>query len=171
MEGLKVREGDWTPDGKRIVVEATEPGRAVRLYIRDFAGGKARAITPEGYRLFVNCISPDGKVVAVRGPDDRLYLYPLEGGEPTPLPGLTGLDRLVGWTNDGRLYVFRREAPARVYRYDPATGQKELWQELMPRDSAGVSEIVRAVPTPDGKAYAFVYIRTLSDLYLVEALK
>jgi Tol biopolymer transport system component/predicted Ser/Thr protein kinase len=171
MDGLKVQEGDWTPDGKRIVVEATESGHGGRLYIRDFAGGKARAITPEGYRLFVNGISPDGKTVAVRGPDEKLYLYPLEGGEPTTLPGLTTLDRPVGWTNDGRLYVFRREAPARVYRYDPKTGQKELWKELMPRDAAGVSEIARAVPTPDGKAYAYIYIRTLSDLYLVEGLK
>jgi Tol biopolymer transport system component len=171
MDNLKVQEADWTPDGKRIVAEATEPGHGTRLYIRDFAGGKARPITPEGYRLFVNGISPDGKAVAVRGPDDRLYLYPLEGGEPTPLPGLTTLDRPIGWTNDGRLYVFRREAPARVYRYDPKTGQKELWKELMPRDGAGVSEIARAVPTPDGKAYAYAYIRTLSDLYLVEGLK
>jgi hypothetical protein len=171
MDNLKVQEADWTPDGKRIVAEATEPGHGTRLYIRDFAGGKARPITPEGYRLFVNGISPDGKAVAVRGPDDRLYLYPLEGGEPTPLPGLTTLDRPIGWTNDGRLYVFRREAPARVYRYDLKTGQKELWKELMPRDGAGVSEIARAVPTPDGKAYAYAYIRTLSDLYLVEGLK
>jgi predicted Ser/Thr protein kinase len=171
MDNLKVQDADWTPDGKRIVVEATEPGRGGRLYIRDFAGGKPRPITPEGYRLFVNGISPDGKAVAVRGPDDRLYLYPLEGGEPTPLPGLTTLDRPIGWTNDGRLYVFRREAPARVYRYDPRTGQKELWKELMPRDAAGVSEIARAIPTPDGKAYAYIYIRTLSDLYLVEGLK
>jgi Tol biopolymer transport system component len=171
MEGLKVQDADWTPDGKRVLVQATEPGHGVRLYIRDFAGGKARAISPEGYRLFVNCVSPDAKSIAARGPDDRLYLYPIEGGEPTPLPGLTTLDRPVAWTNDRRLYVFRREAPARVYRYDPATGQKELWKELMPRDSAGVSEIARAVPTPDGKAYAYIYIRTLSDLYLVEGLK
>jgi eukaryotic-like serine/threonine-protein kinase len=171
MSGLKAQDADWTPDGKRIVVEAEESGHGVRIYLRDFPEGKARAISPEGYQIFVNTVSPDGKSIAVRGPDGRLYLYPLEGGEPTPLPGLTSLDRLVGWTNDRKLYVFRRAAPAQVFRYDPATGQKELWKELMPRDSAGVSEIGRVVPTPDGKAYAYVYIRTLSDLYLVEGLK
>jgi Tol biopolymer transport system component len=170
-DGTKVQDADWTPDGKRILIEASEPGHGLRIYVRDFAGGKPRAVSPEGYRFFVNCVSPDGKSIAVRGPDERLYLYPIEGGEPTPLPGLTTLDRPVGWTNDGRLYVFRREAPARVYRYDPATGLKELWKELMPRDSAGVSEIARAIPTPDGKAYVYSYIRILSDLYLVEGLK
>jgi Tol biopolymer transport system component len=171
MPGLQAQDADWTPDAKRIVVEAVESGHGVRIYVRDFPEGKARAISPEGYRIFVNCVSPDGKTVAVRGPDDRLYLYPLEGGEPTPLPALTTLDRPVGWTNDRRLYVFRRAAPAQVFRYDPATGQKELWKELMPKDAAGVSEIARVVATPDGKGYAYVYIRTLSDLYLVEGLK
>jgi eukaryotic-like serine/threonine-protein kinase len=173
MKGLQVHDAEWTPDGKRLVVEAVEKGHGVRIYIRDFEGstGRAKAISPEGYRIFVNTVSPDGKSIAVRGPDDRLYVYPLEGGEPTPLPGLTTLDRLVGWTTDQKLYVFRRAAPAQVFRYDPATGQKELWKELMPRDAAGVSEIARVVPTPDGRAYAYVYIRTLSDLYLVEGLK
>ena len=41
----------------------------------------------------------------------------------------------------------------------------------MPADSAGVSNITRVCPTPDGKLYAYAYIRTLSDLYLVEGAR
>src|SRR4029450_3302538 len=96
MPGLQVQDADWTPDGKQLVVEAAETGHGVRIYVRDFPDGKARAISPEGYRIFNNCVSPDGKSIAVRGPDDRIYLYPLESGEPTALPGLTPLDRLAG---------------------------------------------------------------------------
>ncbi|HEY3123942.1 MAG TPA: hypothetical protein VGK70_07730, partial [Thermoanaerobaculia bacterium] len=170
-DGLKVQQADWLPDGKRVLFEGIEDGHGVRIYVRDFAGGKARAISPEGYRFFKGAISPDGKSVAVRGPDGRLYLYPVEGGEPTPLPGLTTLDRPVGWTTDRLLYVHRREAPARVYRYDPASGQKQLWRDFMPGDAAGVSQISRVIPTADGKSYVYTYNRILSDLYLVEGLK
>jgi eukaryotic-like serine/threonine-protein kinase len=172
-EGLNVQRAEWLPDGKRILLTANETGHGARLYVRDLAGGKARAFTPEGYRSFQRTISPDGRFVAVRGPDQRNYLYPLEGGEPTPLPGLTAEDTPVGWTADGRsLYVYRRgELPAKVYQFDVATGRKQLWKELMPADSSGVTEISRFCPTRDGKSYVYSYTRVLSDLYLVEGLK
>jgi Tol biopolymer transport system component len=152
---------------------ASEAGRGSRLYLRDLSGGKPRAISPEGYRSFLRMISPDGKLVAVRGPDQRLYLYPLAGGEPSAIPGLTAEDTPTAWSADGRfLYVYRRrELPAKVYRLDVATGRKEFWRELMPFDAAGVRSISPPLVTPDGKSYAYAYIRTLSDLYLVEGLK
>ncbi|MGH9316893.1 MAG: TolB family protein, partial [Thermoanaerobaculia bacterium] len=150
-----------------------EAGRGARLYLWDLSGGKPRAFTPEGYRTFARTVSPDGKLVAARGPDQRLYLYPIAGGEPAPLPGLTADDTPVGWFADGRsLYVIRRrELPAKVYRMDVATGLKELWRELMPSDSAGVTNISPPLLASDGKSYAYSYVRTLSDLYLVEGLK
>jgi len=36
---------------------------------------------------------------------------------------------------------------------------------------AGISTIGRLLITPDTKSYVYSYIRTLSDLYLVEGLK
>jgi Tol biopolymer transport system component/predicted Ser/Thr protein kinase len=172
-EGLVAQAADWLPDGKQILMTASEAGRGSRLYLRDLSGGKPRAISPEGYRSFLRMISPDGKLVAVRGPDQRLYLYPLAGGEPSAIPGLTAEDTPTAWSADGRfLYVYRRrELPAKVYRLDVATGRKEFWRELMPFDAAGVRSISPPLVTPDGKSYAYAYIRTLSDLYLVEGLK
>ncbi len=172
-EGLVAQAADWLPDGKQILMTASEAGRGSRLYLRDLSGGKPRAISPEGYRSFLRMLSPDGKLVAVRGPDQRLYLYPLAGGEPSAIPGLTSEDTPTAWSADGRfLYVYRRrELPAKVYRLDVATGRKEFWRELMPFDAAGVRSISPPLVTPDGKSYAYAYIRTLSDLYLVEGLK
>ncbi len=172
-EGLVVQSAFWLPDGKQILVTASEPGHGSRLYLWDLSGGKPRAISPEGYRSFPRAVSPDGKLVAVRGPDQRLYLYPLAGGEPSAIAGLTPEDTPTTWSADGRfLYVYRRrDLPAKVYRLDIATGRKELWRELMPFDAAGVRSISPPLVTPDGKSYAYAYIRTLSDLYLVEGLK
>ena len=172
-EGLVAQAADWLPDGKQILVTASEPGHGSRLFLRDVSGGKPRAISPEGYRNFLRAVSPDGKLVAVRGPDQRLYLYPIAGGEPSAISGLTPEDTPTGWSSDARfIYVYRRrELPAKVYRLEVATGRKELWRELMPSDAAGVFNIAPPLVTPDGKAYAYAYIRTLSDLYLVEGLK
>jgi hypothetical protein len=121
----------------------------------------------------MNVVSPDGKQVAVTGPDRRPYLYPLSGGEPTPIPGVVAGDVVGGWRRDGRsLFVRRRgEVPLRVMTLDLATGRKDLWKELMPADPAGVSTIAPVLITPDEKSYAYSYTRTLGDLYVVDGVK
>jgi dipeptidyl aminopeptidase/acylaminoacyl peptidase len=172
-ENLAVLDADWLPDGKSIIFTATEPGAGTRLFLRDAAGGKPRALTPEGYRLFRGTVSPDSKFVAVSGPDRRLYLYPVAGGEPTVLAGLGPNDVPVRFTTDGRfLFVHERgQMPLRVYRYEVASGSKELWREVMPADAAGLNTINRIVVTADGKAYAYSYFRILSYLQLIDGLK
>jgi eukaryotic-like serine/threonine-protein kinase len=172
-EGLRVLVADWLPDGKRTLITAVEPGRGMRLYLGDFDGGRARPLTPDGYRQFERCVSPDGKFVIVRGPDRRAYLYPLEGGEPTPLSGLTASDVPVRFDRGGRwLFAYRQgEIPLRVYRYEISSGRRELWKEINPPDSVGLSFFARFVPTADGQAYAYSYFRVLSYLQVVDGLK
>jgi len=170
---LKVTRAHWFPDGKRILLNANEPDRGVRLYIQDIADGNVRAISPEGYRTFLRCVSPDGRFVIVRGPDLKLYLYPVQGGEPTLIPGVTTDDWPAGWSADSRsIFVYRRrEIPAKVDHLDIATGRRELWRELKPDDSAGIASIAPVIPTPDGRAYVYGYFRTLSDLYLAQGVR
>ncbi len=172
-EGLDVVEADFLPDGKRIVFSGTEPGHGMRLYLRDVGGGKPRAFSPEGYFFYLGTVTPDSKFVVVRGPDRRMYLYPLEGGEPTVLPGLTAEHLPLRFAPDGRALFFmtRGEIPAKIYRYDIASGSKEAWKELVPADRAGLNSIARAVITPDGRTYAYSYLRVLSYLQLVEGMK
>jgi Tol biopolymer transport system component len=172
-EGLDIVEADFLPDGKRIVFSATESGRGMRLYLRDVGGGKPTAVSPEGYFFYRGTVTPDSKFVVARGPDRRMYLYPLEGGEPTGLPGLTDEHLPVRFAPDGRALFFttRGETPAKIYRYDVASGRKELWKEVAPADRAGLSTIARAVVTPDGQTYAYSYLRILSYLQLVDGMK
>jgi len=172
-DNLAVQIADWTPDGKRIVFSANEPEHGARIYLRDFAGGKPRPVTPEGYRMFRHGISPDGRLVIASGPDQRIYLYPLAGGEPTPLPGSATGDIPDRWTADGRaVFLHRRDQmPVKVYLLDVATGRKELWKELIPSDAAGVTQASSVVPTSDGHSYVYSYVRVLSDLYVVQGLK
>ena len=172
-EGIDPVSADFLPDGRQIVFTATQSGQGTRLYLRPVTGEKSRAVTPEGYSMFRGTVAPDGKAVAVRGPDRRIYLYPIAGGEPQPLPGLTDKHRPARFSPDGKtLYIQEDQTvPTRIDRYDLATGRVDLWKELMVADAAGLNSISRFVVTSDAKTYAYSYLRVLSYLQLVEGMK
>ncbi len=144
----------------------------MRIYVMEVESGKYRALTPEGYRLQQHGISPDGRAAVLLGPDRKLVLYPLEGGEPTRLE-LQSTERPSMWSADGRALYYIRigELPAKLYRMDVASGKVEVVKTVMPADSAGVSNIGRICLTPDLSAYAYSFTRVLSDLYVVDGLK
>jgi WD40 repeat protein len=159
----------WFPDGRRLLLGGMVPGREGRLYVLDTEKGALRPLTPE--MTGVGALSPDGQWVATIGHDGH-FLYPVEGGERRPLPGLTIEEWPVGWSADSRAVLLRREGalPMPLLRLDPITGRKEPWKELAPPDRAGViwmSPLVAA----DGASYVYTYHRLLSDLYLVVGLK
>jgi Tol biopolymer transport system component len=158
----------WFADGKRILFMANEPGRPRRCFAQDIEGGAPKPVTPEG-KFGCRVPSPDGKFVITRDAE----MYPLEGGEPRPVPGLSRAERLLQWSADGKAIYVRNpeELPAKVYRIDLATGRRQLWKELAPSDPSGVDEIPLISITPDGRSYVYSYNRELSDLYLVEGLK
>ncbi len=171
--GLSVTLAAWFPDGKRVLLNASEGTGGTRLFLLENLDAKPRPLSPPGYRALPHGISPDSKVAAVVGPDRRHYLYPLGGGEPTPIPGLEPGEDPVGWTSDGRLlYVFRRgDYPGKVYRLEPATGKRELWKVLTPPDPAGISSLAPPAVASDGKTYVYSYNRILSDLFLANGIK
>ena len=165
--------GVFSRDGKSLIFTANEPGHGSRVFVIDLVGGKPRAVTPEGYRAFGRGVSPDATGLLVIGPDRRRYLYPLSGGEPAPIPGLSDEDTVSGWGADGHhLFLYRRrDVPGRLYRLDLSTGKKDLVSEVMPADGAGIVDVAPIFATQDGSAYVYGLQRTLSELYLVEGLK
>jgi dipeptidyl aminopeptidase/acylaminoacyl peptidase len=163
----------WHPDGKRIVFSGSESGHAIRIYIQDVEGGKPKAITPEGGGTLGIIVSPDGKLVQGNGPDGKRYFFPVDGGEAQPVPGLKPGEFIDGWSEDGRSFLVQNFAglPGVISRVDLATGKRTTWKEIVPADSAGVDSIGGVEITPDAKSYVYSYVRTLSDLYVVEGVK
>jgi Tol biopolymer transport system component/predicted Ser/Thr protein kinase len=162
----------WLPDGKQLVFSGNEAGHGFRLYVESPEEGKPRPISPEGVNPFF-VVSAKRDFAASVGPDHKIYLYPIAGGEPIPVSGAEPDEAPTGWSADGRsLYVFRfGEIPAKVFELELSTGKRKLWKELVPADAAGIDTIRGITITPDAKAYVYGYIRTLSDLYVVEGLK
>jgi len=163
----------WFPDGKRLLFSGNEPGKGVRLYVFDIASGKSQPISAEGVNGTAFVISPDSQMIAGIGPDQKGYLYPVNGGDPRAIPGFNSGEQPITFSNDNKsLYVYQPgELPARVDRLDLQTGKRALWKELIPSDPAGVETIGPILMTPDAKTCIFGYHRMLADLYLVEGLK
>jgi len=170
---IRIEQAGWLPDGRRIILSGSEPDRGSRIWVQGLDEAKPKPVSPEGYRMFAKCLTSDGRHVVSSGPDQRFYLYPVAGGEPTPIPGLVKGDVPSQWTQDGRsLFVRRRgDIPQRITKLDVATGRKELWKELMPPDPAGVWIVSPVSITPDEKYYAYGFARSLADLYVVDGLK
>ena len=171
-DGMNHTSAAFLPDGKNIVFTGSEPGHGVRLYTESLDDAKPRAFSPEGVGAGV-VLSPSGRWVANLGPDRKLYLYPVAGGDPKLVPGVQPTEVPTGWTADEHsLFVLARgEVPAQVYRVDLTTGQRTFWKSMEPADSAGIDTIGRVMLSADDKSYVYSYVRTLSDLYLVEGLK
>jgi hypothetical protein len=162
----------FLPDGKRIFFNANVRGRVSRCFVVDLAGGAPRPVGPEGG--FCRASSPDGRWLAVIGPDRDLALVDVDGVAPArPARGWSKGSTVVQWSDDSRsLFVTTEtEVPMSIRRLDLETGRTELVKTLVPPDRAGVQTIAAPIVTRDGRTYAYSYIRLLGDLYLAEGIQ
>jgi serine/threonine protein kinase/Tol biopolymer transport system component len=176
-DAIDHRGAAWFPDGQRVLFVGSEPGKRLRLYVQGLDGGTPRAISADCARgttwtttwMTSRPISPDGRqVVWFCG---EYLLYPVDGGEPRPIPGLARGEIPAGWDADGRALYVRNfgQTPIKVFRVDVSTGQRQLWKEIPVPPQAGLTELFTM--TPDGKSYAYGYYTNTSDLFLVVGLK
>src|SRR5204863_5719923 len=157
--------GTFFADGRRILIEGTEPGHGNRLYVLDLSGGTPQPITPEGVTLTdgVHTVSPDGKFVAAIGPDDTARYYPLtaSAAEARPIPGLSAGQGPVRWSRDGKSLFFWG------FVVDVDSGRRHPWKEFRPPDPV-IDHMNCILPGPDGKSYVYSYDRYVSDLFEIQ---
>lgn len=161
----------FTPDGSRLVFTGGQRDRNMRLWVGDLEGGVPRPITPEGLVVEHDTVSPDGRSIV--GPCRPLNwcVYPLDGSAPTPVPGISGF-LPVAFAPSGNTLIVRPRAggiPLPLEQLDLASGRREPWRALAPRDRVGVGSLGGIVVSRDGRALVANYARRLSELYLVEA--
>ena len=158
------------PDGRRILVVASDAEQIPRSYIQDTATGKLDPIGDEG--MLAVLPSPDGRSVLIDDPLGSYLVWPLDGGKPMPVDGLTSEDKPIQWSPDGRFLYLRgpEAAVLRIHRYNLATGQRQLWKTLAPGDPAGLIGIATGrgelAMTPDGQVCAFTYWTVMRGLFL-----
>jgi eukaryotic-like serine/threonine-protein kinase len=166
----------WMPGGKEIYF-AGDNGTDWRMYLQDWNGGTVRAVTPpifiDPQRFRGDLVSPDGKFIFARDVNGKPWFYSLAGGEPRAIPGMETRDNWAGWSSDGRsIYVYQdQHTHAPLYRIEIAAGSRQQVATLAPGDPAGVTSIYCVRLTPDGKAYAYSYSQTMSNLFVAYTSK
>ena len=163
------------PDGRHVLftgtVQKEDPGRS---YVQAIDGGSPpRPITQPAF--WGQAVSPNGSQVAATSDGQPVSLWPVDGSgsKPVFVKGSEKDDRPVAWSDDGRsLWLFsRNDVPGPVYRLDIATGRREQWKMLIPPDASGVYAITEFTIAPSGRAYAYTYVRSLSQLYLAHGIR
>jgi hypothetical protein len=170
--------GAWLSDSKRIVFTGAVADGTYRVYVQETPDGAPRAITPEGVFVPVKAAVRDDRFILGRA-GQRWLLYPVEAGEPQPVPALTAQDIPIQWSSDGR-FIYTATAnvggPGRpandIFRVELESGRRILWKTLAPADPVGVEfNGGSAVITPDGRAYCYTFNRRLGDLFVLDGLK
>jgi eukaryotic-like serine/threonine-protein kinase len=171
LEHIQNGSAHFLADGKRITLDASEPGHGVRTYLLSLEGGKPTPITPE--RITGGLISPDGRYVFRVNDAGGVAVYPTAGGAPLTIPGLEPGFVPIQWSQDSSsVYVYLRgQVPAKVFEVNLLTGKKTLIQELQPPTNAGVANIAPVVVTRDGSRFAYSYYQVSSVLYLISGLR
>ena len=130
--GLRAREPDISPDGRRVVFTTNRAG-TTHLEIaetRDVEGTHRRLIESEVFeQVFNPRFSPDGRTIAFsrweRGGYRDVQLYDIASGSITHITHDRALDTGPTWSADGRTLYFSsdRTGIANIYAHDIASGQ------------------------------------------------
>jgi dipeptidyl aminopeptidase/acylaminoacyl peptidase len=163
-------------DGRHVVYVGAQGNRPGRTWLQDINGGDPRPITPEGTLGFL--VSPDDKWLIAgrrRGATAVQFslLVSVENGSTEDLRSVKPDELILGWSNDGQLYVAGQVgegATLRVDKLNPHTGTRTPWREL-PKPVIGGILPDPPLITPDGSTYGFDYRMRLSDLYTVNGVR
>jgi dipeptidyl aminopeptidase/acylaminoacyl peptidase len=174
-DGVSYQRVRWLAGGRELLASGVEAGHGARDYLIEMSNGNSKAVTPEGVSGVLP--SPNGRSAAVQGPDGKWGLWPLngDGSGLRLIPGLDANYRVTGWSADGEsVYVVpirQRERTGTVYRVNTVTGKSELWKTLGEGLMVGALSRGGSYLSGDGGAYAYHYMQTLSQVYVVRGMK
>ncbi len=158
-------------DGRRVAYSANASGHRPRIWLQDLSGGAPRPITEEG---FVGVgLSPDDKWLITFDNNNTPHLLSIDTGKMQDLPFVKRNQTILGWTDDGRLYVATVPngpvSTVHVDKVNPLTGATSFWRDLVLPPIGGIIPEAPII-TPDGQTYGFGYRLRLWDLYAVSGV-
>jgi|SRR5579871_1148488 len=162
----------WLGDQQYVVV-GTRPGKKEECFVWNATNNSLRPVCPEGIPDDLGVLSPDRNWVLIGAGGGQAKAYPVAGGTPRVVPGLSPHDEIVGWRADSRsLFLTTHHDTQRTLPIDTLdldSGKRTSWKELRP--SRPVDEVSNPHITPDGEAYAYNFRVKVSDLYVATGLR
>jgi hypothetical protein len=161
----------WLPDG-RIFANGNEPNHPERTFVIDM-NGKETPLTPEGIRAIA--VTADGKrLLTIDTQTSQYQLFPLNGGQPQPVPQLQDGDFPTDFAPDDSAILVRRRASdggAEIYRVDLPSGKRTLLHTIAYPAVSSIGAGIQVSVSRDGKSYAYQFHPAISTEYLVEGLR
>ena len=157
---------------------ATRPGAPHASSPRTSRAARPGPSRPRTRRPTGEVFTADGRYVAAspRVWPPAFKLYPTDGGEPRPTPGsAAATSRRNGAATGGSCSCVTGAEPRREL-IDLSRGREDRRAERCgrpwPHRTPQAWRMVDLISlSSDGQSYAFTFVRTLSDLYLVEGLR
>ena len=163
----------WLPGDGNYLVGGPSKTKKWQIFVWNRAANSVRPVTPDGMEDGLPLVSPDGQRFAAASSSQGWLVCTVEGGACRPIPGLTHHDLPVGWRQDGKsIYVVMHHDENRMFMVsliDVASGARTPWKEIRP--GIMVDEVSNLKITPDGRAYAYNYSSSKSDLYVAEGIR
>ena len=158
------------PDGRQILFTGVEVHKdaLLRSYVQDINTGDVHPLTEE--MAVALRVSPDGKSVITLQDGQTYYIQPLDGSQPTPIPGLEKGDEPIQWSDDSRsIYVIGAgDFATKIYQVSLTTGDRREWKEIDPPNKVGLVGLETnrggILITPDGKVSVYTYWILLQQL-------
>ncbi len=157
------------PDGKKLLVTGSMPGKGTRLYTQSIDGGPLTPLTPE---ITLDCpkISPDGTRIAGATRNRKIAVIPATGGTPELLP-IDTIHMPVKWSSDGNRLLIRaedHEGATLLEWVDLRSGKTSVWRKLKGPDGDNAS-IGSTSVSQDEKTYIYAAQRRISELFIVDS--
>jgi len=166
--------GRWLPDGKRIVFVGAESGHRPRYYLQDSPQSPPRAISGEDILFDRNAddivLSSDGRQLAAAMQDQSVQVFPIDGGQPRLVPGVTGLTPVAFCRDESLLVYHSGGMPAHITRVNLQTGKRSPWRDLDP-PRTGLFGIQPIRVAPDCESYAYSAAYSPGIVFVVSGLK
>jgi eukaryotic-like serine/threonine-protein kinase len=158
----------WVPGSQAVVLSGYQ-GHWIRIFLQKIDASPPKPISPEGFRIASNVLTPDGRYAVGRF-QNRQFLVALDGSEQRVVPGLARGDEVVAFSGDSRsAYVQVLDTlPATVERVDLETGERSKWRTFQPASLSGVMNVAPIIFSADLNGYAYNYESIISDLYTLD---
>jgi uncharacterized caspase-like protein len=164
---------NWTTDGTRLIVQASESDHPSRWWVQDLSGGLPRPITPPGIGYASLTVNHSNYVIGYDAVSKH-QLYPIDGSGPKPVAGLSDTDEVVGGSlNADVLYVTPDPSaiPFQVIKVNISTGLRQPFLTVAPADPVGIVGIYNPIIAADEQKYIWTQVRVLSVLYVATGVK
>ncbi len=169
-EGFRPDWAYWFPDGQHILLLGSLSGQPQGIYMADIDGSTVKQLS--GEHSDDAQVSPDGHSLFLQ--NKGWVVRSVEGGSSKPLAGIQEGELPVAWASDSK-HIFAQSPTAtglNIYKIDVETGQRELWQAVVPKEQIGLRPLAIPVSiTPDGRFIAFNYRSVRGQLYRSDTLK